>query len=87
MKPLIVLFLTCLACQAAIIRDVPYVSGGDERQKLDLHIPEKKGEGAAPVLIAIHGGAWAFGDKANFGFARPKFSWFNSQGFIVASIN
>ena len=87
MKSLFLLVLSCLSCHSAVIRDLAYVEGGHERQKLDLHLPANKGKGGAPVLIAIHGGAWAFGDKANFGFAKPKFQWFNEQGFIVASIN
>ena len=87
MRWLVILLTTCLSAHAEVKRDLAYVAEGHERQKLDLYVPEKRGKEAMPVLIAIHGGAWAFGDKANHGFAKPKFAWFNQQGFIVASIN
>jgi acetyl esterase/lipase len=33
-------------------------------QKLDIYIPDK-GDGPFPVIVAIHGGAWMHGDKAD----------------------
>src|SRR5512136_926390 len=37
-------------------RDIPYVAGGHERQKLDLYIP---GSGKNyPLIIWVHGGAF-----------------------------
>ena len=45
------------------LHDIPYVTGGHERQRLDLYLPQ--GEGLKPVIVWIHGGAWEAGDKAN----------------------
>lgn len=87
MKRLFVLLFTCMSCHAKVLRDINYVPNGHDLQKLDLHLPKKKGDSTAPVLIAIHGGAWAFGDKTNYSFIQPKTRWFNDKGFIVASIN
>ena len=87
MKLLIPLLLCCVCCHAVVLKDLAYVSDGDPLQKLDLYLPEKKTDKPAAVIIGIHGGAWAFGDKSNPGFVHPKAAWFRSQGFIFVSIN
>jgi acetyl esterase/lipase len=45
-----------------VLRDLPYVEGGHERQRLDLYLPERA-EGRRPVIVWIHGGAWQTGSK------------------------
>ena len=64
-----------------IIRNLPYVSNGHERQKLDLFIPANV-TGAAPLLIWIHGGAWKEGSKENC----PAVGMVG-KGWVVASLN
>lgn len=63
------------------LRDVEYVPGGHERQKLDLYLPEKT-DGPLPVVVWIHGGAWLQGSKD-----RCPALFLVSQGYAVASIN
>jgi acetyl esterase/lipase len=63
-----------------VYRDLPYVSGGHERQKLDLYLPKAKEK--LPLIIRIHGGAWLAGSKDMEG---PQD--YVSDGFVVASIN
>jgi acetyl esterase/lipase len=63
-------------------RDLEYVPGGHARNKLDLYLPAKTGHGL-PVIVWIHGGGWAWGDKAD---DFPAISFVN-KGFAVASIN
>lgn len=87
MKAFWILWLAATLSHAEVLRNVAYVPGGEARQQLDIHLPEKKVEGGSPVWIAIHGGAWAFGDKANRGFVQPKMSWLQQQGHLVVSIN
>ena len=45
------------------LRDLAYVDGGHERQKLDLYLPEKAA-GPLPVVIWVHSGGWQAGTKA-----------------------
>jgi acetyl esterase/lipase len=61
-------------------RDLPYVTNGHERQKLDLYLP--KAQGKLPLIIRIHGGAWLAGSKEMEG---PED--FVRNGYAVASIN
>lgn len=46
------------------LKDIPYVTGGHERQRLDLYIPGK-GDSPRPLVLWIHGGAWEGGNKNN----------------------
>ena len=45
-----------------VLRDLQYVEGGHERNRLDLYLPEKA-EGQLPLVVWIHGGAWWAGSK------------------------
>lgn len=65
------------------LRDLAYVSGGHERQKLDLFLPEKVA-GPLPVIVWIHGGAWAAGSKEG---CPPLRQGFVARGYAVASLN
>lgn len=60
--------------------DVPYVTGGDERQQLDLYLPQD-GAAAHPLVVWIHGGGWAMGDRKQI----PTVP-FTQHGFAFASI-
>jgi acetyl esterase/lipase len=62
-------------------RDLEYVKGGHERNKLDLYVPAKP-EGPLPLIVWIHGGAWLSGNKNNTP-ALPLLA----RGYAVASIN
>jgi hypothetical protein len=44
------------------LRDLQYVPGGHERQKLDLYLPEKAA-GPLPVIVWVLGGGWKDGNK------------------------
>lgn len=64
-----------------VLRDLPYVEGGHQRNRLDLYLPEKA-EGRLPLIVWIHGGAWQTGSKEMCP-ALP----FAAKGYIVASID
>jgi acetyl esterase/lipase len=69
--------------QLTLLRDIEYVPGGHERQKLDLYLPkEADPSGKRPLIVWIHGGAWLSGSKD-----RPPAVRFVDKGYAVASIN
>ena len=63
------------------LRDIPYVVDGHERQRLDLYLPAA-GEPARPLVVWVHGGGWAGGNKTNC----PA-KWLVARGYVVAAIN
>lgn len=63
-------------------RDLAYVGDNDRKHKLDLYLPEKSDK-PLPLLISIHGGAWAMGDKAGGSPIIPL----ASEGYAVAVIS
>jgi acetyl esterase/lipase len=62
------------------LRDVPYVTAGHERQKLDLFLPEHVA--GAPLAVWIHGGGWQSGSKEGC----PAMGLLD-EGYVVASLN
>ncbi len=64
-------------------RDLVYVEGGHEWNKLDLYLPEKA-EGPLPLIIWVHGGGWQNGSKDG---CPPLRAGYVAQGYAVASIN
>ncbi len=69
--------------QMTVRRDIAYVPGGHERQKLDLYLPQQADpSGKRPLLVWVHGGAWLGGNKNN-----PPALRFVEKGYAVASIN
>lgn len=62
-------------------RDIAYVPGGDEAQRLDLYLPETPAESPLPLVVHIHGGGWMGGSKFPCPFANLV-----KQGYAVASV-
>lgn len=70
-----------LIAQAGTIKtDVAF--GDHPLQKLDVYLPDSPAK--SPVMVYIHGGGWAKGDKAAVGL-KPAF--FNGKGWIFVSVN
>lgn len=63
--------------------DVPYANVSPA-QKLDIYLPES-GRAPYPVILAIHGGGFRQGDKAD-GQVEPMFAGL-ARGYAVVSIN
>ena len=63
------------------LRDLQYVEGGHQRNRLDLYLPEKA-EGRLPLVVWIHGGGWWAGSKEGCP-AVPLVA----KGYAAASIN
>ncbi len=72
-----------LARPGKVLRDLKY--GPATRQALDVYLPEDPRN--APVLVMVHGGGWAIGDKANSGVWREKAKHWGARGYIFVSVN
>jgi acetyl esterase/lipase len=69
-----------------VVHDVPVRLRDGSSLALDLYRPHDAalGAGALPLVVAVYGGAWAFGSRA--GFARPA-RWYAQRGYAVAVID
>lgn len=64
------------------VRDLPY--GADPQQRIDAYVPLHP---TGPVLVMVHGGAWAIGDKSSAAMIRPKVVYWTARGYVVVSVN
>ena len=62
-------------------KDIAYIEGGDEAQKLDIYLPETPSDKPLPLIVHIHGGGWRAGSK----FPCPV-SAMVVKGYAVASV-
>ena len=68
--------------------DVPYaVRAGSDPALTSLDVYTTTDAEARPVLVMIHGGGWAAGDKASASMVEPKVSHFVGAGFVYFSVN
>ena len=74
---------TVFSCYARIVRDIQYDSSIGRFCRGDLFLPDKV-SASTPLVLAIHGGGWAHGDRASWeGVAR----FFTEQlGFAAFNI-
>jgi acetyl esterase/lipase len=72
-----------LPANIQVIRDVRY--GDDPQQRFDVYAPQHADH--APVIMLVHGGGWAFGDKAMRNVIENKVGRWVPRGFIVISID
>ena len=68
---------------ATVNVDIPY--GLDDAQKYDVYLPAQRS--SAPVIVMVHGGDWASGDKQDSNVAEAKAGYWVAKGFIFVSIN
>lgn len=86
---LLLMILFALTAQAEVpdgvkvLRDIAY--GPKELQTMDVYLPPQAK--AAPVILMVHGGAWAIGDKTNPQVYENKVARWVPRGFIFVSVN
>jgi acetyl esterase/lipase len=68
-------------------RDIAY--GADPKQKFDVYRPADAATRATPlpIVVMVHGGAWAFGDKASPGVVSAKAAYWLGRNYIFVSVN
>ncbi len=59
-------------------RGVAY--GPGPRRTLDVWVPQRRGDGALPVVVFLYGGAWVSGSRGEYGFAGRAFA---AAGFVA----
>lgn len=72
---------TSMHTEAQLLTDVAYANVSSA-QKLDLYLPG--GEGPFPVVVLIHGGGFAMGDKS---FSADSAQFLADNGIAAAAIN
>ena len=72
-----------LPAGARALRDVAY--GDDPRQRFDVYLPARPQN--APILLFVHGGGWANGNKDNHGVVENKAAYWLPKGYILVSTN
>lgn len=72
-----------LPAGARALRDVAY--GDDPRQRYDVYLPAQPQR--APVILFVHGGGWANGNKDNPGVVENKAAYWLPKGCVLVSIN
>ncbi|ARV12997.1 alpha/beta hydrolase [Gilvibacter sp. SZ-19] len=75
---------TTVPLAAAIQTDVSY--GSDPQQVYDLYLPAGRNSTKTKVLVLVHGGGWASGDKQDM---TPYISWIQSElpQYAIMNIN
>ncbi|AYD01486.1 hypothetical protein NCHU2750_21010 [Neorhizobium sp. NCHU2750] len=63
-------------------RNIAY--GTAPAQLMDIYAPQKPAH--APIIVMVHGGAWAFGSKTSAGVVENKVAHWLPQGFIFVSV-
>jgi acetyl esterase/lipase len=66
-----------------VLRDVAY--GSDPRQAMDIYAPDHAK--AAPMVVMVHGGGWAHGDKAAANVVQNKLARWLPRGIVFVSVN
>ncbi|GHT18947.1 alpha/beta hydrolase [Planctomycetales bacterium] len=69
-----------------VFRNIPYITGGSDRQKLDLYLPQdyETRKEPLPLAILIHGGGFVAGNKEATSYWTDFFA---NNGYATATIN
>jgi acetyl esterase/lipase len=73
-----------LPAGAQVRRDLAY--GSDPAQALDVYSLAPDGT-RRPLIVMVHGGAWAFGDKDYRGVVQAKLAHWLPRGVVFVSVN
>jgi len=79
---LVLLPFGSVVAASEVIEDIEYARPDGYSLRLDLYLPESRGDALAPVVVWVHGGGWKNGSKKN-----SKAAWLTEEGYAVASIN
>lgn len=89
-QPAMLLTMTCdspTQLPAGIDRVANIAYGSDPRQRFDVYLPTAPATAPRPVLVMVHGGGWADGDKAMPNVVMNKAAYWVPKGWIFVSVN
>ena len=69
-----------------VIANIAYRPGPSGAWRLDLAMPEERGEKPVPAIVFVHGGGWRSGDKRSRNFLRPTLD-FAAKGYVCMTVN
>lgn len=69
-----------------VLTDLEYGRADGEPLLLDACLPPGDATADRPAIVAIHGGSWRRGDKADLE-QRAVCQWLASEGFVTVSVN
>ena len=76
------------ANKQTFLKDIPYKIAEKDTVKLDIHLPKQKVYEKSPVVVFIHGGAWAHGDKEiKYHYTEGIKDTLQENGYTVVAIN
>lgn len=67
-------------------RDVLYKSTNGVQLHLDIYSPINQVYTSSPVIMYVHGGAWAYGDKSIPDVLTPILDSFRKEGYTIISV-
>lgn len=67
---------------ARVENDIAY--GARPEQRIDVYLPQNTRK--SPIIVMVHGGAWAFGSKEARGVVDNKVAHWLPKGFIFVSV-
>ncbi len=74
--------------QTSFLKDIPYKIIEKDTVKLDIHLPKQNIYEKSPVVVFIHGGAWAQGDKEiKYHYTEGIKDTLQENGYTVVAIN
>ena len=76
------------AYQKTFLKDIPYKIIEKDTVKLDIHLPKQKVYDKSPVVVFIHGGAWAQGNREiKYHYTEGIKDTLQENGYTVVAIN
>lgn len=68
-------------------KSVEYKNTNNTPLYLDVYGPKKELKKGSPVILYVHGGSWAYGDKNIPAFLSPLLDAFREEGYTIVSVS
>ncbi|MGG7177816.1 alpha/beta hydrolase fold domain-containing protein [Clostridium paraputrificum] len=72
---------------ASEYKDIIYKNTNNTPLSLDVYGPKKQRSKGSPVILYVHGGSWAYGDKSIPAVLSPLLDAFREEGYSIISVS